>query len=300
MNFRHSFTLIELLVVIAIVGILAGIIIVSMTNATGQATIAKAKVFANSMRDSMANNIISEWKFDGRGIADGSTATTDYIKDTWMENNCSISGSPKVYSGSTCITGSCLSFNGTTDYLDCGGATSLDSADAITIGVWVKLADDYASKTEHIVTKSDSYLIYTSASWNNRPYFYLYCESTENGLAGTFPLQKDRWYYITASYDKSSKKMILYIDGKYNTNRILSGYTDYSITTTSNNVILSRGSLFAGLLDEIRIYNKALSFSQIKQQYYADLQRLYANKGITQEEYNQRLVNLNNYCLANK
>jgi hypothetical protein len=162
------------------------------------------------------------------------------------------------------------------------------------------LADDYASKTEHIVTKSDSYLIYTSASWNNRPYFYLYCESTENGLAGTFPLQKDRWYYITASYDKSSKKMILYIDGKYNTNRILSGYTDYSITTTSNNVILSRGSLFAGLLDEIRIYNKALSFSQIKQQYYADLQRLYANKGITQEEYNQRLVNLNNYCLANK
>ena len=70
-NSKKGFTLIELLVVIAIVGILAGIIIVSMTSATDSAIMAKAKVFSNSMRDSMSSSIVSEWKFDGTGVADG-------------------------------------------------------------------------------------------------------------------------------------------------------------------------------------------------------------------------------------
>ncbi|MCK9393688.1 type II secretion system GspH family protein, partial [bacterium] len=46
---KDSFTLIELLVVIAIVGILAGIIIVSMTNATNSANDARRKADINQL-----------------------------------------------------------------------------------------------------------------------------------------------------------------------------------------------------------------------------------------------------------
>ena len=56
-NLKHSFTLIELLVVIAIVGILAGLIMLTMSDATEQARIAKLKVYGNSMRDILGNNL---------------------------------------------------------------------------------------------------------------------------------------------------------------------------------------------------------------------------------------------------
>ena len=42
-----AFTLIELLVVIAVIGILSGLIVVSMSGVTNKATIAKAQVFSN-------------------------------------------------------------------------------------------------------------------------------------------------------------------------------------------------------------------------------------------------------------
>jgi len=62
--FRQAFTLIELLVVIAIIGILSGLIIVSMNGITNSATVAKAQVFSNSLRNALMMNLVSEWKFD--------------------------------------------------------------------------------------------------------------------------------------------------------------------------------------------------------------------------------------------
>jgi len=72
---KQAFTLIELLVVIAIIGILSGLIVVSMGNMNQKATIAKAQVFSNSLRNSLMANIVSEWKMD-----EGSGAT---VNDTW-------------------------------------------------------------------------------------------------------------------------------------------------------------------------------------------------------------------------
>jgi prepilin-type N-terminal cleavage/methylation domain-containing protein len=58
---RQAFTLIELLVVIAIIGILSGLIVVSMSGVTQKANIAKAQVFSNSLRNSLMLIIVGEW-----------------------------------------------------------------------------------------------------------------------------------------------------------------------------------------------------------------------------------------------
>lgn len=45
-------------------------------------------------------------------------------------------------------------------------------------------------------------------------------------------------------------------------------------------------------MDDVRIYNVAMSTSQIKEQYYSGLNSLLASGNINKEEYKQRLVNL--------
>lgn len=116
MKYQSAFTLIELLVVIAIVGILAGILVLSMTNATNQATIAKAKVFSNSIRDSMAQTLVSEWNFDELTSA----INGQVIKDSWGSNNGTLragTGDTNNKMFSNCISEKCLLFDGIDDYI---------------------------------------------------------------------------------------------------------------------------------------------------------------------------------------
>jgi len=301
MNSRHSFTLIELLVVIAIVGILAGIIIVSMSGATDQATLAKAKVFANSMRDSMANSIVSEWKFDGSGVADDATATTDYTKDTWGVNSTStIYGNPLVKSGSNCVYGSCLRFDGVDDYISIANDSSFDISSKMTLSIWLK-----PNWTGAI--SSDSYPVYKNASWRiwdqygTRAYsFGMYIDGSWRNTA-SIVLDQSKWSFLSATYDSVTKKMSLYINGDLKRELVLSGLSAYDIGINTNAIIIGR--FLSGKqtdIDEIRIYNVAISSAQVKQQYYAGLEQLLARREITEQEYNQRLADLDNYCFANK
>ncbi len=46
---------------------------------------------------------------------------------------------------------------------------------------------------------------------------------------------------------------------------------------------------YSGKIDEVRIYEKALETAQIKELYYAGLERLLAESKITNEEYQERL-----------
>ena len=55
MNMNNkSFTLIELLVVIVIIGILAGVIMISTSSSINKASIAKLKVFKESVQNNLA------------------------------------------------------------------------------------------------------------------------------------------------------------------------------------------------------------------------------------------------------
>ena len=54
-----------------------------------------------------------------------------------------------------------------------------------------------------------------------------------------------------------------------------------------------RDTYYGGVIDEFRIYNAAIPISQIRENYLAGLNKLLANNGITQTEYNQRIADLN-------
>jgi prepilin-type N-terminal cleavage/methylation domain-containing protein len=282
---RKAFTLIELLVVIAIIGILSGLIVVSMGGVTNRATIAKAQVFSNSLRNSLMADIVGEWKFDELTTAINGTA----IQDSWSTNEGALVTDNTTVEklSSDCVSGKCLDFDGTNDYISCGTDASVTTnLNAWTISAWVKpnnittnvlIAFSSANNPGIRIMNTTGPLIYMGAS--NFRYFAASAWTT---------LIDGNWHHVAFSIPGSGQNDInnskMYIDGL----KIGNGTTTAAGVQAAK-TLLRISDPYSGLIDDVRIYNAEIPMSQIKEQYYSGLNKLLANGVITEEEYLSRL-----------
>ena len=109
MKYR-AFTLLELLVVITIIGILASIVIVSMSGSTDSATIAKGKIYAQQIHALLGANALGVWNFD--------EGTGTVVKDLSGYNNHGVITGADWTEDTPIGQGYALSFNGSSDYVD--------------------------------------------------------------------------------------------------------------------------------------------------------------------------------------
>jgi prepilin-type N-terminal cleavage/methylation domain-containing protein len=298
---KKAFTLIELLVVIAIIGILSGLIVITMSGVTQKATVAKAQVFSNSLRNALMLNLVSEWKFDELTTAVQGSA----IQDTWSGGNNAIlstnsDGLDKIKTGTNCVSGSCLSLDGTDDYVYVSGSDATTSnlaiTGAITLSVWVKF--NGIGTSDRIIGRGvgfDSpgnygYFISRYVA-NNLIYFDTYSTTTRNLITSSSAIADTNWHLITATWDGTTntngKK--IYIDGALDsqgTSTISAmGQPAYQFRIGKDG-----GSYcLNGSIDDVRVYNAAIPTSQIKEQYYAGLNKLLANGAIDSAEYYSRI-----------
>jgi prepilin-type N-terminal cleavage/methylation domain-containing protein len=293
---QKAFTLIELLVVIAIVGILAGLAVVNMSGATTAAKIAKSKVFANSVNNSLLGNRISEWKFDeGTG-----TTTTDTVgTNSGALVNFNFNSVSGWRSGSSCVSGGCLQFDGTDDYVNVSDSSDrFNLSNNLTISAWVYPAFAGSSSGLEILSKyasaSSPYISY-GLEWYDTNKFSFSLGGIDNTFTTLYSATQtiNNWYYVTGTYDGANAT--IYINGvlsnsapfikslKYVNGQPLTIGTWYGGGT----------NYFNGSIDEVRIYNAALTASAIREQYLAGLDKLLANNQITKKDYQQRLADLN-------
>jgi len=222
----------------------------------------------NSTFISVINNLSlkASWHFDENA--------GNIVYDTSGNNN---DGTIYGANWTTGKYGSGLEFDGTNDYISVPDDSSLDITDEITIEAWFNCHNattNYWART--IIRKQFNYVIAVKDSGNG-PYvkFYLWGEEYNSGslISGFFSLNE--WVHIVATYNKS--KMKVYLNGE------LSKTKDYDDTlrVSSYNVEIAyhRGDSywFDGLIDEVRIYNRALNSSEIS--------TLYNNYGYTTENY---------------
>ena len=286
-----AFTLIELLVVIAIIGILSGLIIVTMNGVTNRANIAKGQIFSNSLRNALMMNMVAEWKFDGSGLNDGDNATTVYTQDTWGGvNNCSIVGTPKVKTGSNCVNGSCLLFNGSTDYLNCGSGSSLNwGSGNLTITLWVGSITEISGWSWFVSKNSGSPgLEIAITNGVMRVSFGTWFTDVVTS-PGNWVISLSPWHYITIT--RRSGVVYSYIDGISYGTPVANNY-DFSVITGSPLLLGTGqpgGDRMSGKIDDVRIYNAAMPTSQIKEQYYAGLNSLLISGQISGKEYSERI-----------
>jgi prepilin-type N-terminal cleavage/methylation domain-containing protein len=300
MKNKLAFTLIELLVVIAVIGILSGLIVVSMSGTTDKATIAKAQVFSNSLRNSLMLNLISEWKFDELSTAVDGTS----ISDLWSGgnnltldiNSIAADSSNKIRINTDCVSDKCLFLDGIDDYLYSVSGTNnnLNFGNGtndvpFTISGWFKLADI----TDSYLIIKNQYHLFLGGSGNL--YFRLYDTSASAYIARRAdPITSylNKWTYIVGTYDGSRNVsgIKIYINGTRADNY---DYVSGTYTAMESGTDLAIGKITtyysSGYIDDIRIFNAVVPLSQIKKDYYAGLNNLLTKKNITGKEYKQNL-----------
>lgn len=205
--------------------------------------------------------------FDSSGI--GNTGSIN-IGTSGSQNSlgtCSIGTSAAWTNGASGKLNSSLNFDGVDDYVNIADTTNsyLDIGQpGMTISAWIK--PKTLSSGEHtIVGKNSPYLLWVS-SYNGNYYIRsaLYKNSDWNvAFSADHSISIGVWQHVVVTYDGAIRK--IYING------IQSGNTD---TQISGNIDVSNSSLtigqdfdsryFDGQIDDVRLYNYALTPYQIK------------------------------------
>jgi len=286
---NKSFTLIELLVVIVIIGILAGVIIVSVSSSINKANFAKAQSFSNTVQNELLGDLVSEWTFD---------IASNPGEDTWGNNDGTVSGGAtyKTKADGVCVYGGCYEFDGTYDYIDCGGSNLMGISTDFSVFSWVKISSSVLD------TRRIGAIV---SNYPHSPHFAL--EVVELGRlrfywnAGQIDftvtnkdLRDNNWHFVGFMHDLNNDIVKLYIDGEVRASKSAAG-TILNLAwpvRVGGDFRATPGIPFIGSIDDMRIYKGVLTSSQIKQQYVAGLDSLLSNGNISKEEYNERLNSL--------
>ena len=198
------------------------------------------------------DGLISFWTFDESDV-EGET-----VRDIVSGNDGTIMGDPKIVEGKV---GEALEFDGEDDYVEIPHSEDLDfQTDEATVEAWI-----YPN-----VIEADKHTIYRKADVTDKfilrlngsnAEFYIQTDvGSNNVLAGN--IEANKWQHVLGRYDGSD--MELFVDG------ISVGSVSHSgniVSDVADAYIGSRPSdrRYSGRIDELLVYNRALSEAEILQ-----------------------------------
>jgi glucose/arabinose dehydrogenase/fibronectin type 3 domain-containing protein len=175
-------------------------------------------------------------------------------------NTGTLGGATWATSGQTAAA---LSFSGSNQRLNVNDAASLDLTTGLTIEAWVYPTELSGWRTVVMKERTAglSYALYAHDSVP-MPAAYLRIGSSDIRVAGMSALPLNAWSHLSVTYNGSVA--ILYVNGIQVGSRAVSG----SIVTSNLPLRVGGnqpwGEYFSGRIDEVRIYNRALTAAEIQ------------------------------------
>src|SRR6187397_2292063 len=183
-------------------------------------------------------------------------------------NNGTISNATWSSSGKY---GNALSFNGTNSIVTIPDSNSLDLTNGMTLEAWVN-PNALGSSWRTAVFKSQpndyAYSLYANTG-TNVPSGNAVTGGSDHDQRGTSQLARNTWTHLAVTYDGSTLR--LYANGTQVGSQAAAG----AISTSTGAVTIGGNNTwtewFSGLIDEVRIYNRALSTTEIQQDMAASI-----------------------------
>lgn len=159
--------------------------------------------------------------------------------------------------------GGALSFNGTNAQVVINDAASLHLTTAVTLEAWVNPSSAPTNWQDVIYKAIDNYYLEAGSTNGDKPGAGVLLTSSAEPLAyGSAQLAASTWTHLAMTYDGTTLKM--YVNGVLATSTAQTG----TITTSTDALQIggdtTYGQFFKGLIDEVRVYNVALTQTQIQ------------------------------------
>jgi concanavalin A-like lectin/glucanase superfamily protein len=231
-------------------GTYTGTVTISASGATGS-----PKTVAVTLTVSPpASGLVGAWGFDETS---GATATDRSGKG----NTGTITGATRTTTGKF---GGALTFSGTGKWVTIPDSTSLHLTTGLTIEGWMNPTANGAGSWRAMAVKETtgglSWALYPFGD-NGFPSAHAFT-SSELWAVGTTKPALNTWTHVAATYDGTTIR--LYLNGVQNATRAQTG----ALVASTQPLRLGGDAIwsewFQGTLDEIRVYNRALSASEIQ------------------------------------
>lgn len=205
-------------------------------------------------------NLRGGWRFE----ENGGTTVTDLSSNG---NNGTLVNSPTRVAGKF---GQALSFNGANQYVSIPHSTSVSISGQITLAAWIKVgAFPTGSNLSQLMGKgstgtTEAYYLRLNAafsalevgSWNGSTDYR--AQTSYTGWT------TGEWHHVVGMYDGAN--WIVYVDGvlKTSTAQAVGPGTSTQKVTIGARFVTAADRFFNGVIDEPRIYSKALTGSQVR------------------------------------
>ena len=206
-------------------------------------------------------NMIAWWKFDqaeGCEVADSSGnglngKMVESVRIVWDVDR-----------------GHVLSIGSEGGYVDCGDDSAFNISGPITIMAWIKVQAIHG-EWQSIISKRD--FAWRLNRTPNAETLIFSCDAQgtdQSFIEGRTNINDERWHHVVATYDRST--LALYVDSMLDNYRSVQG----AINTRPSAVWIGRDAwdvlkessrAWNGLIDDVRIYNRALSSDEIHDLY---------------------------------
>jgi fibronectin type 3 domain-containing protein len=159
--------------------------------------------------------------------------------------------------------GGALSFNGTSNYVQVADSASLDLTTGMTLEAWVRpSALGTAWRTVLFKTQTGGFVYTLYANQDTtRPVGQVNIGGEINAI-GSAALGLNAWSHLAATFDGSALRV--YVNGSLVATTVITGSIPIStgVLRIGGNSVW--GEWYAGLMDDVRIYNRALTQAQIQ------------------------------------
>lgn len=236
----------------------------------------KASIVGKSKDDRLTNGLVGYWTFDANKLAGASVYDSSISANNGSITNGAVPTIGKV--------GQALILNGSNQNVSIPDSNSLDFSSSYSVSTWV-YGTSYnvaSNKWIGIVTKGNT----GEAAVNNHNYILGYNNNAGFGagyrwlfdledsagancdLLGNAPAATSTWYHLVGVFDNPNDIMSLYVNGE------LQGQAACTLTPNTNALPVLVGDdahsssiPWTGKIDDVRIYNRALSEEEAKALY---------------------------------
>jgi VanZ family protein len=164
------------------------------------------------------------------------------------------------------IDGRAIRLNGANQYVDFHDNAALRITGSMTIGAWINASafplDDAAVVSS---LRKTGYQLDTTVDQGPRTIGFKLTGSTGRPMMryGRTPLRLNRWYHVAGVYDAQAQLLHVYLDGRLDDGCLVGTITNRQHVSGTDLVVGRRsgsaGFEFAGAIDDVRMYSRALA-----------------------------------------